>query len=208
MSEIIKPPADWAMHVDLNAADLQNSLGGHRLISIKSYVRNNQRVYAAISVKDGVDGLGWTANMTPDKLRQTVNLAEGRLISLDTFWDTSANELRCAGVWIKNTEGWTWNFGVDLLPSDIDGALQKESGKLTCVRVYTRPTNPEQSPPISFEEKYCAIWIQDDGQPWGWDPDITVPDLGLKLDDDFGRLVSIDNHTPDSWSNSEKLAAV
>jgi hypothetical protein len=209
MTEIIKPPAAWAMHVDLNATDLQNDLGGQRLISIKSYVRNSERVYSGISVKDDIDGLGWTANMTPTKLRQTVDLANGRLISLDTFWDTKVNELRCAGVWIKNSQGWKWNFGVDMTPSSIDGALKKEGGKLTCVRVYTRPTNPDQNPPISFEEKFCAIWIQDDGIPWGWAPDITVPALGQKLDDELGRLISIDNHTPDSWSpNGEKLAAV
>jgi hypothetical protein len=209
MSEIIKPPDDWAMHVDLTAADLQNGLDGQRLISIKSYDRDNQRVYAAISVKDGIDGLGWTHSMKPDQLRRTVKRARGRLISLDAFWDKSANELRCAGVWIENTEGWKWSFGVELLPSDINGALKKESGKLTCVRVYTRPTNPDQNPQISFEDKFCAIWIQDDGQPWGWAPDITVPALGQKLEDESGRLISIDNHTPDSWSpNSETLAAV
>ena len=209
MTEIIKPPADWAMHVDLTASDLQNDLGGQRLISIKSYVRNNQRVYSAISVKDGIDGLGWTGSMTLDKLRQTVELAEGRLISIDAFWDNKANELRCAGVWIKNAEGWKWNFNVDMTPGDIDAAVKKESGKLTCVRAYSRPADPEQHPPIAFEPKFCAIWIQDDGFPWGWAHDITVADLSQKLDDELGRLISIDDHGPDTWSASaETLTAV
>jgi hypothetical protein len=204
MSEIIKPPAAWSPQLDLSVNDLQNALGNQRLISIKSYMRNNQRVYAAIAVQDGITGLGWTGSQSYADLKQTVNLANGRLIALDAFWDTSLNELRCAGVWIKNTQGWKWNFNVDMTPSSIAGALKEQKGKLTCLRVYTRPTNPDQQPPISFEEKYCAIWIQDDGKPWNWDPDIDPSALGLKLDDEDGRLISIDSHAP----NSGNVAAI
>src|ERR1700736_3672375 len=98
MSEIIKPPTKWSPHLDLSVNDLQNALGNQRLISIKSYMRNNQRVYAGIAVQDGISGLSWTGNMKYADLKQTVNQANGRLISLDAFWDTGANELRCAGV--------------------------------------------------------------------------------------------------------------
>src|SRR5258708_11797576 len=172
MSEIIKPPTGWSVQLDSNANDLQNALGNQRLISIKSYMHNNQRVYAGIAVQDGITGLGWTGSKTYADLKQTVNLANGRLIALDAFWDTGVNELRCAGVWIKNTQGWKWNFNVDMTPSAIAGALKEQKGKLTCLRVYTRPTSPDQQPPISFEAKYCAIWIQDDDNPWNCDRDI------------------------------------
>jgi len=204
MSEIIKPPTKWAPLLDLSAIDLKNALGNQRLISIKSYIRNNKRVYAGIAVQDGISGLSWTGSMKYADLKQMVNQANGRLITLDAFWDTGANELRCAGAWIKNTQGWKWDFNVDMTPSAITGVLEKDKGKLTCLRVYTRPTNPQQQPPISFEEKYCAIWIQDDGHPWNWDPDIDPSALGLKLDDQDGRLVSIDSHAP----NSGHVAAV
>jgi len=207
MSEITKPPADWSLHLDLSVNDLTNALGKRRLISIKSYVRNNKRVYAGVSVSDKLKDISWTGNMKPADLRQQVKTDSGRLISLDAFWDTSKNQVRCAGIWIKNSEGWKWNFDVDLAPGDITNRLSKEKGKLTCLRVYTRP-KVDTKPPKT-EEKYCAIWIPDDGKPWNWDPDISVSALELKLDDDSARLVSIDNHTPDTWlPKGEKLAAV
>jgi len=204
MSEIIKPPAAWSPQLTQNTNDLQNALGNQRLISIKSYIRNNQRVYAGIAAQDGIAGLGWTANKTYADLKQTVTLANGRLVALDAFWDTGANELRCAGAWIANTQGWKWNFNVDMTPSSIAGVLEEQKGKLTCLRVYTRPTSPDQKPPISFEERYCAIWIQDDGHPWNWNPDIDPSALGLKLEDEDGRLISIDSHAP----NSGNVAAI
>jgi hypothetical protein len=209
MSEIIKPPKAWSMLADLSDVDLKSKLGKSRLISIKSYVRNGKRLYCGIAVQDAISALSWTANMTPANLRQSVQAASGRLISLDAFWDANANELRCAGVWIKNAEGWKWNFDVDLSPSAITSALNKDKAKLTCLRVYQRPGGSDQKPPMASVEKYCAIWIQDDGHPWDWDPDIAVPALGLRLDDDGGRLVSIDDHGPDTWSpTAEKVAAV
>ena len=179
MSEIIKPPADWSLHLDLSASDLQTAMGKQRLISIKSYVRSNKRVYAGISVKDTISGVGWTGNMTPTDLRQKVKQAEGRLISLDAFWDASANELRCAGVWIKNTEGWKWNFNVDLEPSDIKAALKKESGKLTCLRVYTRPVQTQTPQRLCAEilrhldsRRWQALELGSQHRPFGARPEI------------------------------------
>src|SRR5215471_12959103 len=108
MTEPIAPPTSWSPYLDLTADDLRSAIGDKRPISIKSYLKDQKRLYCGILVKDEMDGLSWTASMKPATLWTTVQDAGGRLISLDAFWDTSAREIRCAAIWIKNTQNLTW----------------------------------------------------------------------------------------------------
>lgn len=89
MSEIISPPLSWKLHGDLSAANLKAAFtaDGHRLISIKTYLKDGKRLYAAIAVKnEGLDW-NWTEKMKPDQLRNKMNDESMRLISLDCFQD-------------------------------------------------------------------------------------------------------------------------
>ena len=207
MSELIKPPLKWSPYIDLAASDLQSAFGDRRPISIKTYLKDSDRYYTGIIVKDDIAGLGFSSNIKFSTLMGIVREADGRLISLDAFWDNDARELRCAAIWIENAENYLWDADVDLDPFTIERKLGEGRSKLTCLRVYHRPADEKQFPPIAFVKKYCAIWIPSDGRPWDWAPEINWNALGLKLEDEVAQLVSIDCH-PLSASPDGVFAAV
>jgi hypothetical protein len=209
MSEIIAPPGDWELHPKKEASDLSNYLAAnnHRLISIKSFVENGKRFFSAISVRNEDEiTWNWDYQITPKDLDNAVKVEDSRLISLDCYYD---GELFCAAVWVKNKEGIFWNWAYDLYPGELKHKLEKEQGKPICLRYYTQPALPEQRPPIAFQENYCAIWVKDDGEPWGFEEKIDFDGLGQKLEDELGRLISIDNLDGIVYSGvSEGYAAV
>lgn len=207
MSEIITPPFSWKPHAELSATDLSAACtaDGHRLISIKTYVKKGKRLYAAIAVKNEGPDWNWTEKMKPDVLRNKMNEEGMRLISLDCFQE--GKDIWCTAVWLKNVKKIPWNWTHNKSPGQIKTLFEKETGKLICLRTYLAALQPTQ--PESLSQTYCAIWIKDDGKPWNWTGDKTMDQLGDALDDEKGFLVSLDNLDPTTWlGDSEHMCAI
>lgn len=207
MSEIISPPLSWRPIAQKTAADLKAALSlapEMRLISIKTAMKSGTRYYSAIAVQTVGLYWDWTEKMNPDVLKAKM-IAEGqRLISLDCFME--GEQLWCAAVWIKNDPAIKWNWTFNKGPGLINNALLKENGKLTCVRTYQAQINPA---PAALTQTFCAIWIESDGKPWGWHHDLNGSQLGDKLSDENGKLISIDNLDQAQWlQGQERYCAI
>ena len=203
MSELIPPPASWKFRLHLSAADLSAQLGNHRLLSVKSFLDGNKRVYSAVTVKNEGLGGSWNGRITVPNLKTTLG-NKFRLTALDC-WEEQRRTF-CAAAWVENPDAIQWNWGVDLTASELNTLLNKQDGKLISIRAYkTKLGGKLLSPAL----RYCAIWVKDDGVEWGWIPDAIADSITDTLDAKFARLISIDNLDNTTWlGDNEHFCAV
>ena len=203
MSELIPPPSIWKLRLNLDAATLTSQLGKQqRLLCVKSFVLNGQRVYSAVSVKDG-QGNAWNGKITKADLKTTLG-KKFRLTALDCFEEK--RKTFCAAAWVENTKSIQWNWDIDFTASQLTSRLEKEDGKLISIRAYKTTLGGKLS---SAQTRYAAIWVEDDGIEWDWIPDAVADSIGDTLDAKVALLVSIDNLDNSTWlGDNERFCAV
>lgn len=194
MSELLKPPKAWWWHPEIDPATLGQFLDDNkgRLISLKSYIINGKRMFAAFWIKN--EGIAWWWNPDVDAptLGQMLDNNKGRLISLDVY--VTGNHARCAGVWVKNNgTAWWWNPNVD--PATLGKMLTKNKGRLISLRTYV----------IDEVRRFAAVWIKNEGTAWWWNPNVDAVTLGQMLQNNQGRLISLDRYVE---NGSQRFAAV
>src|SRR5215207_4192238 len=133
MSELISPPSSWKFRLHLSAADLSAQLGNHRLLSVKSFLDGNKRLYSAVSVRDEGLGGSWKGRILLSDLKTHLGNTF-RLTALDCFEEQ--RKTFCAAAWVENPTSIQWNWGVDLTAAELDAVLEKEDGKLINIRAY------------------------------------------------------------------------
>lgn len=203
MSELIAPPTSWKFRLHLTAADLSAQLGNHRLLSVKSFLDGNKRMYSAVSVKDEGLGGSWKGRIQVPDLKSTLG-KKFRLTALDCFEEE--RKTFCAAAWIENPQPIQWNWGVDFTANTLNTALEKENGKLISIRAYKTTLGGKLTTPGL---RYCAIWVKTDGVEWGWIPDAIADSIADTLDAKSARLISIDNLDNTIWlGDDEHFCAV
>ena len=191
MSEIILAPnkGHWAVHADRTESELRADLAatGYRLISIKSYLDGNRRLFTACSVENIGVISGWTPRITTADLTAQLAAERGRLISLDAFVENG--KTYCAAVWVRDEGTVQWNWSVGESEQTLLARVAREDGQLTCVRVFQLPAG-------SF--LCAAIWVKADGRPWYWSASVEFDDLYDRLKNgplNSQEIVSLDSFT-------------
>lgn len=112
----------WGWKADLTALEVGEICPPtrRRIVSLTTYMSGDERLYAVVWV-DNAGGNAWQWSWSPDldfeSLRQRLETDQGRLISLDPFFDRGTETTRFAAVWAKNTgahgKGWWFSVGKD-----------------------------------------------------------------------------------------------
>ncbi len=203
MSELIKPPAVAQFQFSLSSADLSAKLVKQRILSIKSYLKGEKRVYSAVTVSDTGLGGGWNGKIDGATLKTTLG-AKYFLTALDCFEEQK--KTYCAAAWVDGAKGLHSNWSFDLTAGDLNKLLEKEHGKLISIRAYKTTLGGKLA---TAALRYCAIWVPDDGAPWGWAPDANEDSISDTLDANGAELISIDNLDNAIWlGDQEHFCAV
>jgi hypothetical protein len=129
----------------------------------------------------------WNPNVDPKTLGTFLDNNKGRLVSLDAF--LVGGKLRLAAVWVSNTgnenQAWWWNPNVDA--QTLGTMLDNNKGRLVSLRPYV----------VGEVLRLAAVWVSNTGshnQAWWWNPNVDPQTLGTMLDNNKGRLVSLNSY--------------
>ena len=197
MGEIEHPPSGWWWNPDVDAATLGGMLEDNkgRLISMAPFMRNSALRLRAVWVENAGENAAswwWNPDVTAATLGGMLDDNEGRLVCLEPYVTglIGLQKVHFAAAWIENKgvhgKAWWWNPDVD--PSTLGGMLTKNKGRLTSLRTYV----------LNGRRRYAAVWVANtgaDNRAWWWNPDVDAETLGGMLDDNKGRLVSLDTFT-------------
>src|SRR5262245_4856193 len=190
MSEVNQDPIAWRWNPDVDAPTLGQMLTNNkgRLISLDVFLSGNQQRLAAawVSNTDNQNqAWWWNPNVDAATLGQMLTDNKGRLVVLEPF--VVNDQLRLAAVWVSNVgpdgQAWWWNPSVH--PATLGGMLETNKGRLTTLRTYV----------LGGHRRYAAVWVQNTGanaHAWWWNPDVDADTLADMLDNNKGRLISLD----------------
>ena len=185
MSEIDQPPAGFWWNAGLDASTLRHDVKANkgRILSLKTFVENGHRRYAAIWIADGKKG-DWDGDIGKGQLDGKLGKTK-RLVSLDAF--ERDGELRCAGAWIDDDSVKSeWRADVDA--ATIKGLVDPKKQRPICLRRHL----------FGGKAHYSAIWIDNfDKRVWGWKFDATTDEIGQAMNQN-SRLVSLD-----TWNSGD-----
>jgi hypothetical protein len=190
MSIIEEHPIAWWWNPDVDPQTLGTMLDNNkgRLISASPFFANGQLRLAAVWVSNTGNqnkAWWWNPNVDGPTLGHMLEDNKGRLVSLCPY--VVNGTLRLAAVWVSNTgvdnQAWWWNPDVD--GETLGTMLNNNQGRLVCLNTYT----------IGNSRRHSAVWVSNTGvhnKAWWWNPDVDGETLGTMLNNNQGRLVSLD----------------
>ncbi len=145
---------------------------GYRLIDQETYVKNNTRYYAGIWVENK-ENLGWASYRNTTSQQFADNFATYRdlgyvMIDIEAYPWNNGTELRYAAAWVENDENLGWLEFRDMSSAEFSDKfnLYRNTHRIWDVESYR----------FNGQQRYAAIWIENNGNGWAELRDMTASD--------------------------------